>query len=41
MTMARRALAWGAAAVTLAAVFVAYLNPHLVLDLASRVWTCF
>ena len=41
MTKARRALAWGAAALALAAVFGAYLNPHLVLDLANRVWACF
>jgi hypothetical protein len=25
----------------LAAVFAAYLNPHLVVDLANRVWACF
>jgi hypothetical protein len=25
----------------LAAVFMAYLNPHLVVDLANRVWSCF
>ena len=41
MTKARRALAWSAAALALAAVFAAYLDPHLVLDLASRVWACF
>ena len=29
------------AAVALAAVFAAYLNPHLVVDLANRVWACF
>ena len=36
---------WLAAAATvaamLAAVFAAYLNPHLVVDLANRVWACF
>ena len=33
---------WGAAAATLlATVFAAYLNPHTVLDLATRVWSCF
>ena len=30
-----------AAAVALALVFAAYLNPHLVVDLANRVWACF
>lgn len=30
-----------AAAVLLAAVFAAYLNPHTVMDLATRVWACF
>jgi hypothetical protein len=30
-----------AAAALLAAVFVAYLNPHLAVDLANRVWACF
>lgn len=33
-------LAWVVAAVLLAAVFSAYLSPHLVVDLASRVWAC-
>ena len=28
-------------AAALAAVFAAYLNPHLVVDLANRVWACF
>jgi len=35
-------LLWGAAAAALlAAVFAAYLNPHTVMDLANRVWSCF
>ena len=38
-------LIWGlltaAAAALLAGVFSAYLNPHLVVDLANRVWACF
>ena len=25
----------------LAAVFASYLGPHMVVDLASRVWSCF
>ena len=33
--------AWLAAALALALVFAAYLSPHLVVDLASRVWACF
>lgn len=36
-----RLLWWVAAAVLLAAVFSAYLNPHLVVDLANQVWACF
>jgi hypothetical protein len=30
-----------AALAALAAVFAAYLSPHLVVDLANRVWACF
>lgn len=37
----RRVLGWAAALAALAAVFVAYLNPHTVVDLANRVWACF
>jgi hypothetical protein len=37
----KRAVAWGAALVALAAVFAAYLHPGLVVDLANRVWSCF
>ena len=29
------------AALALAAVFAAYHNPHLMVDLANRVWACF
>jgi len=36
-----RALAWAVAAAALAAVFALYLSPHLVVDLANRVWACF
>lgn len=32
---------WAGAAAALAAVFSAYLDPHLMVDLASRVWACF
>ena len=37
----RKAGAGLLAAVALAAVFAAYLNPHRVVDLANRVWACF
>jgi len=37
----RRALAFAAAALALGAVFMAYLNPHLVVELANRLWACF
>jgi hypothetical protein len=30
-----------AAALALGAVFLAYLDPHLAVDLANRVWSCF
>jgi len=36
-----RLAVWAAAGAALAAVFAAYLDPHLALDLASRVWACF
>ncbi|HNU11759.1 MAG TPA: hypothetical protein PKJ45_10440 [Rubrivivax sp.] len=38
---ARHALRWTLALLVLAAVFAAYLNPELAVDLASRVWACF
>ena len=37
---AGRLLLWAAAALALCAVFAAYLSPHLVVDLANRVWAC-
>ncbi|MEO5732622.1 MAG: hypothetical protein ABIN96_06725 [Rubrivivax sp.] len=37
----RTVLIWALAAAALAAVFAAYLNPHLAVDLANRVWACF
>ena len=36
----KRTLAWAAAAAALAAVFKAYLQPGLMVDLAHRVWRC-
>ena len=41
-TWRRAHIVWGVvAAVSLAGVFMAYLNPHLVVDLANRIWACF
>ena len=40
-TRAMRAVAWAAALLALGAVFVSYLDPHLAVDLANRVWSCF
>ncbi len=37
----RRALAWTAAAGALLAVFLAYLQPVFVVDLANQIWSCF
>lgn len=34
-------LLWTAVAVVLGVTFAAYLSPHMVFDLASRVWACF
>ena len=43
--MKKRVLLGGAAALlgllAMGAVFMAYLSPHLVADLANRVWACF
>lgn len=39
--VSRRLLVWSAAVAALAAVFASYLQPHLVVDLANRVWACF
>jgi hypothetical protein len=37
----RSLLLWALALLALGAVFAAYLNPHLAVDLATRVWSCF
>ncbi len=37
----RRGLVAAAALAALAGVFLAYRDPHTVLDLANRVWACF
>ncbi|MFM7505206.1 MAG: hypothetical protein ACKO3M_01340 [Rubrivivax sp.] len=36
-----RVAAWTAALLALGLVFTAYLDPHLMADLANRVWACF
>ena len=36
-----RAGLWAAVLAGLAAVVAAYLNPHLTVDLANRLWSCF
>lgn len=41
MGRARRIGLWLLAGLALAAVFVSYLDPHLAVDLANRVWACF
>lgn len=37
----RRLLAVLAALLVLGLVFASYLDPHLAVDLANRVWSCF
>jgi len=37
----RRLLGGASALLVLALVFAAYLDPHAVVDLANRVWSCF
>ena len=37
----RRLLPWAAAVLALGLVFAAYLDPHLMVDLALRAWACF
>lgn len=41
MSRAARIGSWLLAAAALAAVFLSYLDPHLAVDLANRVWACF
>jgi hypothetical protein len=35
-----RLLGWAGAAAVLALVFAAYLDPHTMVDLSNRVWSC-
>ena len=41
MKPAVRIAAWSGVLGVLALVFMSYLSPHLVVDLANRVWACF
>ena len=41
MPTALRIGLWLLASLALAAVFLSYLDPHLAVDLANRVWACF
>jgi hypothetical protein len=38
---ASRLVLVGVIAAALALVFAAYMNPHVMVDLANRVWACF
>ena len=39
--LAARFVVWVGVLAALALVFMTYLSPHLVVDLANRVWACF
>lgn len=41
MTRTTRLALAAACGLALALVFLAYLNPHLAVELANRVWACF
>ena len=41
MSRVHRVLLWLTALAALALVFASYLNPHLAVELANRVWACF
>jgi hypothetical protein len=41
MKPAVRIAAWSGVLAVLALVFASYLSPHLMVDLANRVWACF
>jgi uncharacterized membrane protein YraQ (UPF0718 family) len=41
MRRVRKIAGWALAAAALAGVFAAYLSPHVVVDLANRLWACF
>lgn len=37
----RRGIAWMVAGLACGAVFLAYLNPTLIVELGNRLWACF
>lgn len=37
----QRMMIWAGVSVALLLVFLAYLDPHLAVDLANAVWACF
>jgi hypothetical protein len=39
--MAKRLFIWAVAALALGAVFMAYLRPEFMVDLANQIWLCF
>lgn len=41
MKPAWKALLWALALIALTLTFVAYLQPGLVMDVATRLWSCF
>lgn len=36
-----RALLWALSCAVLGAVFMAYQSPHMMVDVAARIWSCF
>ena len=41
MNRKRATAIWGLVALALATVFLAWLNPHLMVDLSQAFWSCF
>lgn len=42
LTRRRTHIAWGVLALlVLGGVFMAYMSPHLMVELANRIWACF
>jgi hypothetical protein len=39
--MAKQLLIWAVAAVVLGAVFMAYIRPEFMVELANQIWLCF
>jgi hypothetical protein len=38
---AKQLLIWAVAAIALTAVFMAYIRPEFMVDLANQIWLCF